>query len=243
MPEIDLSRRDIRRQTETRPISKENPFEIESPPFVDLGYLPDELLHTMTDLANKVVENPGYAEKGRLSRLIPLHGFAQEFEDLAQFANSVSAAFLKSKPRAGSATLLSVVTDAEEFKKYTEMDKAASSWHQDFDTTATGFYFPTDSRTRLVIPLSAGTIYATGNLSFDNITQIASGQDIRRSDALDAGQTVIGADGVLVRSEVDPTGGTIHIAEPGKAYVIPKQSVHKSPPLPTGRIFFQLDAF
>lgn len=228
-------------QRQKEPVSKESPFEIDSPPLTDLGYLSGELLSKMIGLANEVVESPGYFEKGRLSRSISLPNADPDFKDLAQFVTSVGERYLKRSLAGGATALLSVVTDSEEFKRYTEMDKAASNWHQDFEFGPSGFYLPPDSQARLIIPLLVGTMFATGRLVFDDITQIDSGA-ITRSEGLNAGRTVVGTGRILIKSEVDPSGGKIHVAEPGKVYTIPKRNVHKSPPLPTGRIFFQLDA-
>ena len=95
----------------------------------------------------------------------------------------------------------------------------------------------------MIIPFLAGTECAIGKVRFDNVVQIDSGV-VNKSEALNAGPTVIGPDGVLIKSEASPIGGSTYFIEPGKVYVIPKESVHKTPDnLPNGRMFFQLDVF
>jgi hypothetical protein len=98
----------------------------------------------------------------------------------------------------------------------------------------------------LIVPTLRGPLFAVGEVEVSDAVKIealANPGSPDREAALSAGSTVLGADEVLMKSAADPKGGEIYEAEPNRAYVVPAESVHKSNPiLPTGRIFFQLDA-
>jgi hypothetical protein len=198
------------------------------------------------DMVRATIADPGFTEPGRLSRRVSWEADSSNDTPLHRFATHLGEAYLDHEPGIGSTAVVSTVTDGSVFARHTQDKKAASNWHQDFVTTERGFFFPPDNTTRLIIPTLSGPLYATGQVSFDEAIRVAAidtSETIDREAALDAGRTVIGTDGVLIKATDDPVGGTIREAAPERIYVIPATSVHKANPvLPTGRIFFQLDA-
>jgi hypothetical protein len=197
-------------------------------------------------VALEAVRNPGYTEQGRFSRRVTFGGRTESDTELHRLATQIGDDYLGTKPGPGSFAVISTVTDAVAFNRRTQGSKAASNWHQDFVVTETGFFSPSPDTTRVIIPMLAGPLYAVGKVGVVNAIKIeaTTPPDLPdRHAALLAGPTVIGADGVLIKSEEDPFGGEIFEAKPDRVYIMPPSSVHKTNPrLPQGRIFFQLDA-
>ena len=218
-----------------------------SPRLEDRGSLTADLESHMRQVASAVVERPGYVEHGRLSQRVALDENQKHDTGLHDLAIRISETYLGAPPAPGSVAVISTVTDAAAYRRHTQTVKAASYWHQDFALTDRGFFFPKKESTRLIIPMLAGPLCAVGQVSLGNVIQISATEPPHTPDrerALNAGITVVGADGVLIKSEIDPVGGTVLEAVPNRAYVVPHTSIHKSNPvLPEGRIFFQLDTF
>jgi hypothetical protein len=218
---------------------------IESPALEDLGAISSALDSYIEKVALDAVENPGYVEVGRHSRRVSFDGNKRHDTLLHELAIEVGKEYLGIEPAPGSTAVISTVIDANTYAKHTQDSKAASHWHQDFVDTERGFFFPDPTARRLIIPMLAGTLEAVGTLSFLNpiiIPSVEPPEISNRVKALNMGVTVMGADGVLMKSEIDPLGGEIIEAEANRAYLIPHNSVHKTNPvLPKGRIFFQLD--
>lgn len=219
--------------------------EIDSPAIEDLGPISSSLEDMLTEVSIEVANNPDFIEEGRLSRRSDLGEVSFINMKLLALAGKVGEEFLGGPPPIESIALVSVVTDADTYNEHTRDTKAASHWHQDFIETDTGFYSTPEGATRLIIPMIEGPLYAVGRIGVINAVKIEAVESPKTPDrqaALAAGASVLGADGVLMKSEEDPRGGDIHKAMPGRAYIIPSSSVHKSPvKLPEGRVFFQLD--
>jgi hypothetical protein len=221
-------------------------FPIESPPMIELGEPPLHIEALIHDMVSDVRTNPGYTEPGRLSRRIIL-GTQEDHPLLRKLAMAAGETFLDCRPEAGSLAVVSVVTDAEAFREASQNSKAATNWHQDFESEAEGFFFPPADRTRLIIPTLVAPAYKTGSLKIEGAIHIPAEEDPSQSAdkaaALSAGPVVLGADGVLMKSEPEPAGGELRTVEPNGVYIIPRDNVHRAPlELPTGRVFFQLDA-
>jgi hypothetical protein len=220
-------------------------FAINSPDVRDCGVVLASLEEAIEEVAAEAVRDPGFVEAGRSSRQVTFNETGNE-SSLHKLATRVADAHLDLALRPGSVAVISTVVDAEAYRAHTRDSKAATNWHQDFVQTPEGFFFPSLDRTRLVVPMSKGPIYAVGELTVADATQINPVSPPQLSDkeaALAAGPTVTGADGVLMKSEADPIGGTIYEAKPNRVYVMPPTTVHKShPDLPEGRIFLLIDA-
>lgn len=105
----------------------------------------------------------------------------------------------------------------------------------------------------MIVPFLKGPEFAVGELEFFDpvhIEAVEPPEVADRAAALQAGATVVGADGVLLKAEALPAATVaadslpyeVYAAESNQVYAIPPMNVHRaSPSLPQGRIFFQLD--
>ncbi len=213
-------------------------FEVHSPPMEKLGPIKPSLMGQMASVAEEVVRKPRHQEPGRASWRTHV-GVDPDGGMLEEFAVLVGERYLGRAPRRGAVATLSVVTDPDLFRTATRARKIAFYWHQDvlFDENN---FFKRKEGPVLNIAHGVGTHSAEGHLIFDRAVQVEP--NISKKDALAAGETVIGADGVLFMSQVDPSGGTIFQTEPGVYYV--GNNVHKAAASsPKGRIFYQMDAW
>jgi hypothetical protein len=219
---------------------------IDSPPIIDYGEVPLDVNTQIAEIAQRALVSPGFVEDGRASRRIVLGENSEEDTRLHELALRLGEDYLGATPNPGSIAVISLVHDAAAYRRYTQASKAATYWHQDFVERDGGFFFPPENQTRLIIPSIVGSLCAVGPLEVINGVKIDARPDSGEPDknaTLNAGPTVIGSDGVLMKSEEDPLGGEIYQTEPDRVYVIPHATVHKANPvLPRGRILFQLDA-
>ncbi|HVV67241.1 MAG TPA: hypothetical protein VHB72_04205 [Candidatus Saccharimonadales bacterium] len=219
--------------------------EINSPPLINLGELPSRTVDDIQSLADEVAIHPGYSEAGRASRRVEFTAGEENATDLHVLAAELGHEYIGIEPGPGSVALISTVTNAELFRTHTQNQKAACNWHQDFVLTDRGFYHIPEEVTRLILPMQAGPFYAEGQMAIARafeLPEVEPPTPIDREKALKMAPSVIGADGVLIKSEKQPTGGKVTEAKPNCAYIVPRDSIHKTNPrVPQGRIFFQLD--
>jgi len=166
---------------------------------------------------------------------------------LLDLAAELSIYYLNAEPHSGDIATISVVTDGEVFAQHTKHTKAANDWHQEFIRTEKGFFLLPEHTHLLVVALMAGTMCVRGVATFTNpvvLEEVPSGNEVpTKEEALLLGDTVIGAQDVLMKSKHDPVGAeNIYELQPRHAHLMSAGTIHKLPPdHPTGRTFFRLD--
>ncbi len=213
-------------------------IQLESPPLEILAPLSDELIARLEPVVDEVMRIPTRIEPGRTNLRI-LYGETGIGGELERLANDLSTGYLGRPPRLGSTAFLSVVTDGELFSQEGRPTKRASYWHQEVRDTPAGSIFVPGKR--LNIAHAVGTEALIGILTVDDAVQLPPGA-IGRDISLQLGRAILGVDGSLVKSDDVPQGGELTIAH--GVFLVSPRTVHRAPEYhPTGRIFFQMDAW